>query len=300
MRIVVFLILALSCGQAQAFPGPSDKAAKPTEGINLNLQLPPSKPESHIVDIVKVVCELLAALAWPAVVTGLLIAGRGSLPKLINALTALVERSDHVKVLDVIDLEVKRAGQKAQQKNEIVPEIPEEDREAADRVGGLFSDVKGSDIEERMFELASEYEKTRARMSPGQDRTRAMNAIVARMHTLAMLAQPLLPTFATSDQPGRRLAAIAILELAPSLDYVPWLVERIRKEVPFLLFHASLALRETAKKYRDFAGPGLRDAVSRSLQALDQFERESSQIADANTKAVLLSTLSMLGQASDA
>jgi hypothetical protein len=297
MRIVTVLVLTLYGVQPQhssAQPPLSEPGAK---AINLSLQLPPMKAESHLPETVKAVCELIAALAWPAVVTGLLISSRKSFPKLVGALTDLVERSDHVKILELIDFETRRVGHKAQQTTEISPDIPIEDRDIAGRVGGFLSEVRLSDIQKRMSEFAREYDETRANMQPGQNRTRAMNAIVARMHVMAILAQPLLSGFAESDQPGKRLAAISILELRPSLDYVSWLVERMSKETPFLLFHASLALRETVRKYKEFAGPGLRAAISRSLEVLDRFERESGKTADGNTKMVLQSTLSELGEA---
>jgi hypothetical protein len=294
LTLVLLFFWAIQSSTCLAQSSSADAAAK---GLSVNLQLPPAKPESHIPEMVKAICELLAALAWPTVVVGVLIASRRSFPKLVTALTDLVERSDHVKILELIDVEVNRAGKKAEQKTEMSSDIPVEDRNAADRIGGFLSEVRLSDIQKRLSEFAREYEETRGRMQPGPDRTRAMNAIVSRMHTLAILAKPLLSMFAYSEQPGKRLVAISILELSPSLDYVPWLVERMSTEMPFLLFHSGLALRETARKYKEFAGPGLRTAITHSLEVLDQFERQSGQPADVTTRMVLQSTLSELGSA---
>jgi hypothetical protein len=300
MRILAFLTLVFYTHSQPAVAQSGSTAAPTEKGVTLNVQLSPAKPESHTFEIVKDVCDLLAALAWPALITGLLIASRKSFPKLLASFTDLIGRSDHVKIMDLIDIELKRVGQQAEEKGEASHDIPMEDREAAGRVGWLSSEVRLSDIQKRLSELADEYEETRANMSPGADRTRAMNAIVARMHTLAVLARPLLPLFATSDRPGKRLAAITILELNPSLDYVDWLVERMSKETPFLLFHASLALREIVYEYYDFAGPGLREAISRALEVLNKFERDSGQTADVNTRVVLQSAFSRLSEGANA
>jgi uncharacterized protein (DUF1810 family) len=123
-----------------------------------------------------------------------------------------------------------------------------------------------------MAEFAREYDATRANLKPGPHRTSAMNAILAKMRTLALAAKPLLREFANdASSPGSRLAAIAILQLAPRLDYLSWLVDRMKFEQPFLLFHASLALHSAVHAFGPADAAKLKDAVEEALRIVKSF-----------------------------
>ena len=147
-------------------------------------------------------------------------------------------------------------------------------------------------IKTRMLGFAQEYETVRASRHAGPDRTRAMNAVVAKMRTLALAADLYLDEWMTADTPGRRLAAICILQMKPELRTVPWLVERMRAEQPFVFFHASVALLNAVRRFgpseRAALGPALRDA----LAAVQKFGEK----ADSNTVRSLVLAQSELGE----
>ncbi len=146
-------------------------------------------------------------------------------------------------------------------------------------------------IKARMVGFAQEYETTRASMHSGPERTRAMNAIVAKMRTLALAADLFLDEWMGADSsPGRRLAAICILQLKPEMRALPWLVDRMRVEQPFVFFHASVALLNTARR----VGQGSRETVSKALRdALGQVQSFGEK-ADTNTVRLLTLALSEL------
>ena len=150
-------------------------------------------------------------------------------------------------------------------------------------------------IKARMLGFAQEYETTRASMHAGPERTRAMNAVVAKMRALALAADLFLDEFMNaSSSPGRRLAAICILQLKPEMRAVPWLVERMRQEQPFVFFHASVALLNTARRFGLSEHPALSTALRSALAQVQSFGPN----ADANTVRLLTLAISELGSTS--
>ena len=146
-------------------------------------------------------------------------------------------------------------------------------------------------IKARMLGFAQEYETTRASMRPGPDRTRAMNGVVAKMRTLALAADLFLDEFmAAANSPGTRLAAICILQMKPEMRAVPWLVERMRVEQPFVFFHASVALLNAVRRY----GASERATLGTALQAALAQVQSFGEKADANTIRSLTLALSEL------
>ncbi len=148
-------------------------------------------------------------------------------------------------------------------------------------------------IKTRMLAFAQEYETVRSSRHAGSDRTRAMNAVVAKMRTLALAADLFLDEWmAASSSPGKRLAAICILQMKPELRAVPWLVARMHLEQPFVFFHASVALLNTVRRF----GPAERTTLGKALrEALTQVQSFGEK-ADANTVRLLTLALSELGE----
>ena len=147
-------------------------------------------------------------------------------------------------------------------------------------------------IKTRMLGFAQEYETTHASMHAGSERTRAMNAVVAKMRALALAADLFLDELMTAtNSPGRRLAAICILQLKPEMRTVPWLVERMRQEQPFVFFHASVALLNTARRFGVLEQAALSKALQSALTQVQNFGPN----ADANTVRLLTLALSELG-----
>ena len=156
--------------------------------------------------------------------------------------------------------------------------------------GSVRAEIQES-IRQRMLRFAKEYESTRAAMHAGPERTRAMNAIAAKMRTLALAADPFVDELAADkDSPGKRLAAICILQLAPSMEWVNWLADRMKVEQPFVFFHASVALLSAVRKYGVQQGDTLKAAIERALAQVNSF----GENADKNTVRSLTLALSEL------
>ncbi len=139
-------------------------------------------------------------------------------------------------------------------------------------------------IKARMLGFAQEYETVRASMAPSPDRTRAMNAVVAKMRTLALAADLFLDEWmAAAGSPGQRLAAVSILQMKPEMRAVPWLVDRMHTEQPFVFFHASVALLNAVRKFVRTDRETLRAALATALTQVHDFGEE----ADPNTVRLL-------------
>ena len=146
-------------------------------------------------------------------------------------------------------------------------------------------------IRTRMLGFAQEYETTRSSMHAGPERTRAMNAVVAKMRTLALAADLFLDEWMNAaGSPGRRLAAICILQLKPEMRAVPWLAERMRQEQPFVFFHASVALLNAVRRFGSAEQAALGAALRSALAQVQSFGPN----ADANTVRLLTLALSEL------
>lgn len=114
--------------------------------------------------------------------------------------------------------------------------------EAAGKVAQLASQSDTSVVRQQILDLAHEYERIRAVMPPGDERTRKMEIVMAKMRTLALASYSLLPEFANSQTPGERLAAVAMLQVKPNSAHLDWLASRLSEEKPFIGYHAAVAL----------------------------------------------------------
>ena len=204
----------------------------------------------------------------------------------------MLGKSTRLKLGELIDVEVDRSAKQAEKSPAVEREVPAEEREAATRVNKLVGGAEVPVVRQRMLEFAREYAATRSNLKPGPQRTREMNAIVAKMRTLAIAARPFLTAFANaSDSPGTRLAAIAILQLSPSFEYIPWLVSRMSVEQPFVFYHASLALLAAVRSFGGNNKTELKSALEQSLQIIKSFKGAPP---DQNTVETLTQALSEL------
>ncbi len=233
----------------------------------------PKAQQSSPAETLKSISELAGALAWPIVFVVLLLTQRRGLTQLLSSLVDIIGKSKRLKLGELIDVEVDRSAKQAELTSAPEREVPPQEREAAVRVDKLVGGAELPVVRQRMLEFAGEYEATRSNLKPGPERTRAMNAVVAKMRTLAIAARPFLAEFAQSQSsPGTRLAAIAILQLAPTLEYVPWLVSRMADEQPFVFYQASLALLATVRAFGSRSEAELRPALEQSLQIVNSFK----------------------------
>jgi len=273
---------------------PAHSQPQPGGEITVKLETQPSKaPGSSFLETLKAFAELAGVLAWPSVLGIFVITQRKVLGRLFESVIEVVRFSTRIKLGDMIDVEVDRSAKQAEQQQTPTREIPPVEVEAAGRVSRLVGQLDLPGLRTRMLAFAREYEATRSSMPPGPERTRAMNAIVAKMRTLAMACRPLVKEFTSSvDSPGIRLAGISILQLSPDLEYLDWLVQRMGTEQPFVLFHASIAILAAVRGYGSTHRDVLKAAVERALEKVRAF---TPGPPDRNTVETLTRALSELG-----
>ena len=241
--------------------------------LTIKVEAPPQRPQfTTFGEYIGAASELLRAVAWPFVFVVLVLTQRRPLGSFLEAVVELLQHSNHIKLGDMIDVEVSRNAKEAAARETPADEATPSEIEAAARVGRMAEPSDLPTIRARILEYAREYEATRSSMKSGPSRTQAMNAVVAKMRTLGIAAEPLLREL-TNDKlsPGKRLAALAILQLAPDLGQVDWIVERMGQEQPFLLFHASLALLSMVRSFGVQSRNVLEPALRRSLELVRSF-----------------------------
>jgi hypothetical protein len=100
------------------------------------------------------------------------------------------------------------------------------------------------EIRSLVYDLADQFHKVRAE-PPGNDRTKRQSAVVARLRMLTFAAHPMVYELIAADRAGRRVAAIAFLQVSPCYEppVLMWLGERVSsREGQFVQYHAAGAL----------------------------------------------------------
>lgn len=255
------------------------------------------------------IATIVSAVVWPLLILIILIWFRKSITELTKAAVAIATSASKVKIWQIeFDRDVRQqlessaeAALKSSQNQESLSSssrtlIRTAELQAASKVNqlvveapslGLKGDLLDS-IRERMIGLAQEYDATRANMQAGHERTRAMNVIAAKMRTLGLAAIPFLEEFSNDKQsPGKRLAAICILQMGPDLRYLSWLCDRMNTEQPFVFYHASAALLNMVRKFGSAYRDELRPSIERALQVVTSFKGEPDQNTVGNLQLAL-------------
>ena len=113
------------------------------------------------------------------------------------------------------------------------------------------------------------YERTRQRMSASSERTHRMEQILEKMRVLATASYPLLDELASSPSPGERLAAVAILQVFATEQFLPFLVKLVGSEKPFVGYHAVKALHFAVGSSNPRVYPQLLEAIRDAHALLD-------------------------------
>jgi len=236
------------------------------------MQASPASGETTAAGVTKAVLTLIGSLAWPCVFIVLLLTQKKKLAEALDAFVVLLRSAKKLSISKLIDLEVDKSAEEAKQKQPS-SEVPKDELEAASRVQGFVTNSELPMIKRRMLQFAHEYESVRSNMERGSERTRAMNAIVAKMRTLAIAAKPFLQEFcADRESPGARLAGICVLQLSPNPEYLDWLVDRMKLEQPFVFFHASIALLALSRSYGSIQRQRLLSGLNDALTTVQSFE----------------------------
>ncbi len=209
------------------------------------------------------IVDLFVGLAWPLVVSSAIIMFRAPTRDLIGRLQTL--KVDKGKLS--VEFQKALAMSEAEARNaEKMPDKPTTaELERGERIAA--SNVGWDNIRVIALELAAEYDRIRATMPSGSDRTRAMTGVIAKMRTLGAVIFLYRYDFIDAASPGRRLLVIASLQVTPDLDLSKWLRERILEERPFIGFHAIGALQRTLTAP---AAPHERGELKAIISEIDQ------------------------------
>ncbi|RNI38944.1 TIR domain-containing protein [Hanamia caeni] len=135
------------------------------------------------------------------------------------------------------------------------------------------------DIHVEIESLAYAYENLRKQMPSGNTRTRLMQDIVEKMKSKASEAELILPSLTNSSSPGKRLAAIAILQEKPKIEYVDWLADHTGdNEKPFVGYQASVGIYLASRNLID--KKALSGAIDRAFENVDKYPyKDPNQIS---------------------
>ncbi|MEK6396634.1 MAG: hypothetical protein V4734_00980 [Terriglobus sp.] len=226
---------------------------------------------------------LITGLAWPLFACVATYYFRSELKTLLKVLE---ERLSSAKSFKLGPVEVGEIFDKAAQKtketlgnSEAIRDVPEVQVESSKE---LAEELKSNKVpreerlafaELRLTKLALDYDLLRQKLDPGPARTMRMDEIVSLMRTFALPAIPLLGMLMTSDSPGERLAAIAILQVKSFSKYINWLRNRfVEEDQAFILFHTALVLRRMSRIPRFAQNTNLEEAISFGLQKVKSFK----------------------------
>jgi len=136
-----------------------------------------------------------------------------------------------------------------------------------------------NDVLKDLGALARAYERIRRVLPSSDERTAAMEDMVAKMRALPTAHLPLPDWFHLSPSAGDRLAAVVALQRRPDQRYLRWLSERLTTEAPFMGYHAALALHEAAQSLADDAlddvETAVRDAIEWTKQLSETTDRRT-------------------------
>jgi hypothetical protein len=232
---------------------------------------------------------LISAIAWPLLVVIALWLGRSRIAGVVDSLESLTLPGGwEAKFRRAVTKEI----QQTVKPDSTAGRLPTEQQfKAAERIGKLALDADLSVIRDQLLNFAAEYERVRATMPAGDERTRRLEVVVAKIRTLAIAGSTLLGEFSGSSAPGERLVAVVLLQVKPDVDYIDWLAGRFALEPPFAAYHAAVALRTAVRvlpaadrdkllaaiqKAKGLLGTG-KDKTDR-FQMLDSAEKELVEI----------------------
>jgi hypothetical protein len=132
--------------------------------------------------------------------------------------------------------------------DETAEEGSEQESEPPRQIAGLAGLDDPTAARQEMMTLARMYELRTAGLLPGDADLRTLDALVSQMRVLAPACQLFLHEFTSSRSEGKRLAAVAVLQVKPNAAYYEWLARRLKKEVPFTVYHAAVALLAAARQ----------------------------------------------------
>jgi hypothetical protein len=237
------------------------------------------------------VAALVGAVAWPLTAFAIVFIFRADLRLVFSKVPVLLERVKKASLAGVA-LELDRvADAEAETGADKNGRITPRQIEAAARIAIQTKEVGSQTLLGELDRLCLEYDSLRRTLPAGDGRTRAMTRVLVKMRSLAPSVVDFLDTYKSSGSPGSRLAAIAMMQMVPRVADLDWLRERFSSELPFVFYHAALALQNVANICDTLEKKAhLREVTQQALAAVNGF----AGIPDRATVEVLEMLLSSL------
>lgn len=229
-------------------------------------------------EVLKGFTEFLNAIAWPAAAVLCVFLFRQQVTNFLGDVETV--KVFGAEISRKIDKQVEQSAKEAQTKSnaELRSGPSKTELERAMTVKELAANATSGVIISQAESLSAEYERVRASMPPGNDRTRAMEVVVSKMRTIGQAFFPFRHEFAGSPSPGKRLMVIASLQVFFDFEMLDWLVQRVGSEAPFLQYQALVAiLLGVQEKHAKAYVPSLEAAVSKLGQFRDSFGGDTSR-----------------------
>lgn len=155
--------------------------------------------------------------------------------------------------------------------------VSQKDVQRSEEVAALYNHTDPDLVKSQIEKVAAEYEGVRANYQSGSVRTRQMTAVMAKMRTLGRAAYPYRHELIASESPGKRLMAVASLQMSPDYQLIDWLASTTKTEAPFLQYQALTALLIAVRN----AGPQMKlpliKAAAVAKSALSSEDRDVSR-----------------------
>jgi hypothetical protein len=226
-------------------------------------------------DGLRAIAALIGSIAWPALALFMILSFRPQLAEVVRGITEF----DVFGVKGKIQRQLDQSAQAAENIDKLSQAPTPGEVARSIIVEKLTQSSDLALVRQQVDELALEYERIRSSMPSGDTRTRRMEVVVAQMRTLGRAVYAFRHELAASPSPGKRLQAIASLQVVPDFeDLLLWLAERISTERPFVAYHALVALNVAAADARalDYV-PALQQALARAQEQTETLSNDSDR-----------------------
>jgi hypothetical protein len=135
-------------------------------------------------------------------------------------------------------------------------------------------------IAHEVVELAARYEQIRRDMPSGNARTQQMTEVFASMKARAAGALPMLRELQLGGSAGKRLSAVAILQMFPRPDQLDWLARRLdpEEEKPFFGYQAAIGLLEAVRSLPVTDCAELRKAIALARALAERLKGDADRL----------------------
>ena len=197
--------------------------------------------------LVTAIAALVGALIWPVAVFAIFVIFRREIRTIAGKVPGIIDRVQTLK-LGAVEAELRQLAQEVPDTKQRSGVVTAEQVRVAASVEVQSRDIENRELLKQMDRLAIEYDTIRRTMRGGQARTTQMTKILVQMRGLARAVTDSIEIYKSSGFPGSRLAAIAIMQMAPATGDLNWLRDRFYFEAPFIFYHAALALQNISNE----------------------------------------------------